>query len=187
MALGTGWSLALEQGSEGGAFPIPVGLLPWEAPGLSPFSQPAPRPPPTGPARRSCVHRAQGQKVSCGPLTGGGVGAQRQWFAHTHLVCARETLALLGLRGWQESLGPQASWAPWHRASRDPVSTLAPPAVFPSRDLLLRPGVGRWGWVPGARLGERASVDLTVWEALADPSLFSCPQDQVALQAEETR
>lgn len=36
-----------------------------------------------------------------------GVGGLR-WLSHNHL-CARVTLALLGLRDWQESLGPPAS------------------------------------------------------------------------------
>ena len=112
MALGTGWSLALGQGSEGGHFHIPVGLLSWEAPGLS-HSHSLPPPRPQGRPGEICVIGPKGQKVSCGPLTGRSWwGAQRQWFAHTHLVCARETLALLGLRGWQESLGPQASLGP---------------------------------------------------------------------------
>ena len=73
----------------------------------------SPPPRPQGRPGEICVIGPKGQKVSCGPLTGRSWwGAQRQWFAHTHLVCARETLALLGLRGWQESLGPQASLGP---------------------------------------------------------------------------
>ena len=32
--------------------------------------------------------------------------------SHPPYVCTRETLALLGLRGWQESPGPQASLGP---------------------------------------------------------------------------
>ena len=44
------------QGSEGGHFYVPVGLLSWEVPGLSHSHS---LPPPTGPARRNLCHRAQ--------------------------------------------------------------------------------------------------------------------------------
>lgn len=55
MALGTGWSLALRQDSEGGHFHIPVGLLSWEAPGLSHSHS---LPPPTPPAHRAGQERS---------------------------------------------------------------------------------------------------------------------------------
>ena len=41
-----------------------------------------------------------------------GGGAEAVALSYPPYVCARETLALLDLRGWRESLGPQASLGP---------------------------------------------------------------------------
>lgn len=69
---------------------------------------------PQGRPGEICVIGPKGQKVSCGHLIGrsGCGGTEAVVLSHLPYVCARETLALLGLRGWQESLGPQASLDP---------------------------------------------------------------------------
>lgn len=41
-----------------------------------------------------------------------GDGAEAVALSYPPSFCARETLALLGLRGWRESLGPLASLGP---------------------------------------------------------------------------
>ena len=104
---GTGWTLALGPGSEGGCFYVPVGLLSWEVPGLGHSHS---LPPPTGPARRDLRHRAQRAEGELWSSDGEErVGdTEAVVLSRPPYVCARETLALLGLRDWQESPGPQA-------------------------------------------------------------------------------
>lgn len=86
MALGTGWSLALGQGSEGGHFHIPVGLLSWEAPGLS-HSHSLPPAPPTGPARRDLCHRAQRAEGELRPSDGEELVGGAEAVVRSHPPC----------------------------------------------------------------------------------------------------
>lgn len=102
-----GWSLALGRGTEGGQVAATPGRCQ-----ASDFSSAFPDP--TGPARGDLCHgaqRAEGELwVSVGWRVGGGAKATAR--SHLPYVRARETLALLGLRGWQESLGALASLGP---------------------------------------------------------------------------
>lgn len=66
---------------------------------------------PQGRPGEICVIGPKGQKVSEGLEVGRAAGLR--WpLSHTHCVCVRETLALWGLKVWQESLDPPVFLGP---------------------------------------------------------------------------
>uniref|UniRef100_A0A452FV55 Collagen alpha-1(XVI) chain n=1 Tax=Capra hircus TaxID=9925 RepID=A0A452FV55_CAPHI len=133
--------------ARGGHFHIPVGLLSWEAPGLS-HSHSLPPAPPTGPARRDLCHRAQRAEGELRPSDG------------EELVGGAEAVGDPGFVGPEGLAGepgpPGLPGPPGIGLPGTPVSTPCSSCRFPLRDPSpSRPGWGGGAGSQGARLGER--------------------------------